>query len=235
MPEFPLDLSAEVLRGMFENLSEAVVVANADHQIAYINPAGEALFGFDSAELVGEPMTTLQPQRATGTPGQVVRSGLIPNRRRDGADFLGETITNELGSSGGAVEGYIVDPSGQLVPGTNFSRPEATRPFSTADLSLTTLIADWAGHAISAERAREELENRAQRGSRPACGRAGEPPGGDVRRRPADVGGESRRRRPPFRRICRPADRTRRLCDVRGEGPRSRSRSPRVLAGPRGR
>ncbi|SNS30075.1 PAS domain S-box-containing protein [Geodermatophilus pulveris] len=47
-------------------LPDAVVVADADGRIAYVNPAVTGLLGHDPAELTGRPLTVLMPRRFHG-------------------------------------------------------------------------------------------------------------------------------------------------------------------------
>jgi PAS domain S-box-containing protein len=48
---------------LFERMAEAVVVADTEMRVAYVNPAAAALFRYGVAELVGRPVTDLVPPR----------------------------------------------------------------------------------------------------------------------------------------------------------------------------
>jgi diguanylate cyclase (GGDEF)-like protein/PAS domain S-box-containing protein len=102
--EHPSEAQRELLlapAAILEGLPDAVVAAAQDEQIVYANALAEELFGYTRAELVGQPVQTLWPERvrerytrnmrlyfATENPLRfsVEAWGL----RRDGSQFIGE-------------------------------------------------------------------------------------------------------------------------------------------------
>lgn len=86
---------AEVLN----QLAQAVVVADDQNRIAYLNPAGESLLGWSADELEGQRLTTIIPERlhhahvagytrylTTGEPRLIGTVVQVPARRRDGSE-----------------------------------------------------------------------------------------------------------------------------------------------------
>ncbi|GAB3672185.1 sensor domain-containing diguanylate cyclase [Salinisphaera aquimarina] len=100
-----------MLLHLFQDLDEAVVVADADRRITLVNPAAARLFGYSTEELVGQPSRLLYDssnahaeqgrQRYNAGADASHEAYIVRYRRKDGATFDGETI-------GGPVE----DPQG---------------------------------------------------------------------------------------------------------------------------
>lgn len=53
----------EFFRSLVENGSDAIVTVDADSQIRYANDSVERIFGYEPEELIGEPLTTIMPER----------------------------------------------------------------------------------------------------------------------------------------------------------------------------
>ena len=53
----------EFFRSLVENGSDAIVTVDTDSQIRYANGCVERIFGYEPAELIGEPLTTIMPER----------------------------------------------------------------------------------------------------------------------------------------------------------------------------
>ena len=51
------------LTALLEGLPDAAVAAGADGTIIFVNALAENLFGYPAAELIGEPITVLWPDR----------------------------------------------------------------------------------------------------------------------------------------------------------------------------
>lgn len=96
-----MNLSAEQIASLLDNISEAVIAVNRDHRIAYFNVAAEKIFGFRRDEIMGQPVDRLLPERLTElhrrqtrefsagretNPMLEKRSGFSA-RRKDGAEF----------------------------------------------------------------------------------------------------------------------------------------------------
>lgn len=66
--------SGDFFKTLIEGLPEAVIVANPDGEIAYVNPTAERLLEYEVAEIVGRNIATLVPQQ--------------PDRRADALKWL---------------------------------------------------------------------------------------------------------------------------------------------------
>jgi diguanylate cyclase (GGDEF)-like protein/PAS domain S-box-containing protein len=117
MPLLPV-LSPATVQDLFRHLPEAVVVADLERRMTYVNPAAEDLFGYDSADLLGKQTAILYAKQADfDTLGEKRFNSTVPTgaatyrvtyMRRDGTAFLGETIGSAIHSADGDVQGYVV-------------------------------------------------------------------------------------------------------------------------------
>lgn len=64
--QFQASLVGARYRELLESTPDAVVIINASGHILFTNSQAEAMFGFDRAELLGEPIEILMPQRLRG-------------------------------------------------------------------------------------------------------------------------------------------------------------------------
>lgn len=87
-------------RAVAENARDAIVIADEDGHLLYMNGAAEELFGFTRDELAGESLTRLMPERfraahvaglsrylATGQATVLGRTVELAGQRRDGSEF----------------------------------------------------------------------------------------------------------------------------------------------------
>jgi len=105
------------LRDLFRFLPEAVVVADPDRRILYVNPAAEDLFGWDAAELLGEetkvlyasPVTFREQgrKRFSAAAGDRPEPTQVAYRRRDGATFRGDTTGGPVRCDQGTIQGFV--------------------------------------------------------------------------------------------------------------------------------
>ncbi len=86
---------------ILEGLPDAVVAANRDGTIVYVNALAEELFGYPREEVLGKPVWTLWPERVReryirnmelyfATEHPLRFSSEAWGRRRDGSEFVGE-------------------------------------------------------------------------------------------------------------------------------------------------
>ena len=77
---------------ILESLPDAVVAANRDGRIVFVNALAEELFGYPSHELIGQPVQTIWPVRVrergwdlagAPTPGE----GKLGDERREAGDL----------------------------------------------------------------------------------------------------------------------------------------------------
>jgi PAS domain S-box-containing protein len=110
-----LDPSEDVLRGLLAAAPDALLAVNAEGTIVFVNDQAERIFGWPRADLVGQPVERLVPERfAARHPS--LRGGYVAHpttrpmgaglelwaRRRDGSEFPAEIslsgFTTEEGS-----------------------------------------------------------------------------------------------------------------------------------------
>src|SRR5215470_7439102 len=51
------------LTSLFENATEGIVLTNGEGNVVLVNPAAQRMFGYDAAEIIGQPVEMLIPQR----------------------------------------------------------------------------------------------------------------------------------------------------------------------------
>jgi PAS domain S-box-containing protein len=98
--EAALRASEERFRTLATSANDAIVSADSHGHITYLNSAAERLFGYPSAEAVGEPLTILMPEsfrdahsrgleryNRTGEARVVGKTVELVGRRKDGAEF----------------------------------------------------------------------------------------------------------------------------------------------------
>ncbi len=92
--------SEEHFRAVAENTPDAIITASTTGTVTYFNPGAEAMFGYPAAEVVGQPITILMPDRyhaahrqglvrylATGEPRVIGTTAELEGRRKDGGEF----------------------------------------------------------------------------------------------------------------------------------------------------
>jgi two-component system cell cycle sensor histidine kinase/response regulator CckA len=111
--EEALRASEALYRVVTESASDGIITIDSTSRIRFVNPAAERLFGWSSAELVGQPLTLLMPDRLASshemsfdsylTTGQrhVAWSGVsLKGRRRDGTEIALEVSLSEYAAEG---------------------------------------------------------------------------------------------------------------------------------------
>ncbi len=93
---------------------EAIIVADPDLHFIYVNPAFERLFGYRSAEVVGQPVSIMAPQGEPG-PGDTARiareqgsfRGETLRRAKDGRDVPVLLTVAAVNDAEGRIVGYV--------------------------------------------------------------------------------------------------------------------------------
>ena len=113
--EEALRTSEEAFRAVASTANDAIVSAGADGLITYFNARAEAMFGYRAAEVTGEPLTMLMPERfhaahqngfnrylRTGKAKVIGHPTEVSAQRKDGGEFPVElslaTWTTEAGT-----------------------------------------------------------------------------------------------------------------------------------------
>eukprot|EP01034_Spumella_vulgaris_P030556 gene30557-biopygen26116 len=111
--EDTLRLAARV----FAATQDAIVIADAGGTIVATNPAFTAISGYDSAEMVGRHVSTLQTVQRNTSAYQAMMAALAGHghwsgemlaRRKNGATFPGLLSVSTVAGANGEVENYIV-------------------------------------------------------------------------------------------------------------------------------
>ena len=142
---------------IFEAANDAVISMDESGAILLANPATKRIFGYDSAEIVGKPMTILMPQMmrklhengfkrylATGK-GHLNWQGVeVTAQRKDGQEFPVEVSFGELTSDGHKVfTGFIRDISERKQAEDQLRASERNLQMTQAELArvsrLTTM------------------------------------------------------------------------------------------------
>jgi PAS domain S-box-containing protein len=104
------------LASAVEHASDAMLIADLEGTIEYVNPAFERLSGYGSAEVIGQNPRILKSGRQSAafyrmlwrrlTRGRIW-SGTLFNRRKDGSLYEVEATISPIGGPDGANSGYI--------------------------------------------------------------------------------------------------------------------------------
>lgn len=110
-------LSPSLLADIFNHLPDAVIVADVERQIVYLNPACEALFGYSTEELLGrktlilyaseEDFSTQGAKRFNTATESAMEDYRVLYCRADGSPFLGVTTGGAMRDTAGEVCGFI--------------------------------------------------------------------------------------------------------------------------------
>jgi PAS domain S-box-containing protein len=127
---------------------DAIVMADAAGRITYFNPAAERSFGWSAAEVCGQLLTLLMPDRfhtahleglqryaATGRARILGRTLELTARRRDGTEFPVELSIASLGAAGAAgFAGILRDVTERRLAHDALRRSEAELRVANAEL-----------------------------------------------------------------------------------------------------
>ena len=116
-----IPLTDRVLVALLDTAPDAIVCMAADGQLVLVNAQAERLFGYERAELAGQPVELLLPGAASALhPGQRADDGAGPQprpmgaplalagRRRDGSTFTAEISLSAIDSPGGILVAAVI-------------------------------------------------------------------------------------------------------------------------------
>lgn len=148
----------EKFRGVLESAPEAMVIVDQGRRIALVNSQAEALFGYPRAELIGQPVEVLMPERFRDGHGQaataylarprvrpVGQGGPLLARRRDGSEFPAEISLSPL------------DLGDRLLVVSTIRDVTARQALEEELVSSRQRLREWAAHR---ETVREEERKR---------------------------------------------------------------------------
>ena len=105
------------LANLFDTLPEAVVVADRERRVRYVNAAAETLFGYGLEDLRGHKTEALYADQAdfrnmgkeryNPTVSSAFSAYRILYRCSDGSRFLGQTSAGGLSDTSGKIQGYM--------------------------------------------------------------------------------------------------------------------------------
>jgi phosphoserine phosphatase RsbU/P len=154
-------------RALLEALPDTVVVADADGQIAYINPAVSELLGHAPADLLGRSLAVLMPERfrgshaagfarfrATGEGELVGATSQLPALHADGREIaIGLTLARVDPAPGsGADAGFVVAVLRDAGTTIRLERQLQVSRYLTATLRVTAALTEAADSDVAFER-----------------------------------------------------------------------------------
>lgn len=96
----------DLMRQVFADMGEAVVITSADNVIQHGNAAAEGMFGYDIGELARQPVSLLFSQSAQfeANRGQIIK-GQLMFRRKSGDSFLADYSASPIKDQVGNIAG----------------------------------------------------------------------------------------------------------------------------------
>ena len=175
MPQ-PLD-HAQLYRVLAESAPDAIITIDAESVVLSVNPAAERIFGYTAAELIGQPLAMLMPERmraghaagmgrylATGRRHIAWHGIRVPVQTKAGAEIPVEISFGEFEADGRRIfSGFLRDISGRVAAeqAVAAARAEAERRAVEAEGladQLQTQAAELELQTDEAQALAEELE-----------------------------------------------------------------------------
>src|SRR5262245_8814413 len=158
------DTTNTLFQALLESAPDAIVIVDQSGQIRLVNQQAEQLFGYDSAELIGQMVEVLLPERlrsrhagfrgsyAAKPHARPMGSGIeLVAQRQDGTEFPAEISLSPLHTDDGLlITSAIRDISER-------KRAEAELRRQTAFVQLLQVVAVTANQATSIEAAMQRV------------------------------------------------------------------------------
>ena len=173
---FVLDLSErkrseERYRIVVETASDAVITADESGLILFANPATKKIFGYDSTELIGRPLTTLMPEfmrklheagfkryLATGQRHIYWQGTEFTGLRKNGQEFPVEVAFGEIVTeSGHSFTGFIRDVSARKRVEENLRRSEQRWRAVFENSAIGVALTDMTGRFLATNSAYQQM------------------------------------------------------------------------------
>jgi PAS domain S-box-containing protein len=137
--ERTLQRSQRLFESVFDETTDALVIADTDHRITDCNPAAERLFGYDASDVLGEHTALLYADtEALERQGDERHNEQAPQRRdprvveyerADGTTFDGETVRTQIAGQEGETVAFFLtirDVTTQIECGDEIERRNHT-------------------------------------------------------------------------------------------------------------
>ncbi len=176
--EQALRRSEQRLASILDNAQDAIISLDREQRITLFNHGAEAVFGYESHEVLGKPLDLLIPERfrrshkdhiANFSAGEAAarrmgERGEIFGRRKDGAEFPAEaSILKASGSEGDSFTTILRDVTQRKADETALRRHEELLDITTSHAQVGLVVVDrerrylfanpaylrWYGHADS--------------------------------------------------------------------------------------
>ena len=155
--EYELERQRTLFEAVFEDVPDAMVLANTKREIVMCNAGFTQIFGYEPADVVGKRADALYESRGEFEKQGRIRFNLnarellkpyvVNYRRNDGTVFPGETVGTKITDKSGTVLGYI----GVVRDITERKQAEAALGQKSAFVELSKVVAAAANEALSVE------------------------------------------------------------------------------------
>ncbi len=155
IPDLPLD-TGELYRILAENASDAIITIDERNIVLSVNPAAERLFGYSAAELVGDSLTRLMPERYRARHGAGMTHYLATGRRRIPWQAVQVSVLTKEGQ-----EVPVEISFGEFVSGERHMFSAILRDIServAAEMALATIAEQLQSQAVELEQQVEEAQ-----------------------------------------------------------------------------
>ncbi len=163
--------SEQLARAVVESASEGIIITDRAGAILLVNARTEALFGYQRAELIGQPLEILIPERAraahvahrrsyaaTPTIRPMGQGRDLAGRRRDGAEFPVEISLSFTDSDKGSLFiAFVTDITERQRGIEALRRSEAKARAILENASEGIVVVDAAGRIVSVNAKIEEM------------------------------------------------------------------------------
>jgi formate hydrogenlyase transcriptional activator len=174
--EEALRKSESRFRSLFEYSPDAIVVTDTEGKIAELNAQVEKVFGYSRAELLGQPVETLIPERFRSThpnhrtqygahrTARLMGAGLeLYGQRKNGSEFPVDTMLGPIeGAEGSVVLAVIRDLSQKKEAEEALQRAERQNIYLEQELEITHQFEEIVGESAKLKRVLKQVEDVAE-------------------------------------------------------------------------
>ncbi|PYU77091.1 MAG: sigma-54-dependent Fis family transcriptional regulator [Acidobacteria bacterium] len=174
--EEAMRLSEERFRSLFEFSPDAIIVSDSEGKIAELNAQVQSFFGYDRAELIGQPVESLIPERFrrghigrrneyhTEPRTRPMGAGFeLYGRRKDGTEFPVDIMLSPVRTAGGKfVLSVIRDLSEKKRAEEELARKEREKRYLEEELNTEHRFEDIIGESVALKRVLKQVETVAE-------------------------------------------------------------------------